>query len=767
MKIALCLIVKPTDEEAELLDRCLESVHNYVDGIFITQAGDKKNKNVTDVIKKYGGTESFFKWEKDFAKARNYNFAQVPKGFDYMMWCDADDVWRGVDKLRDTLEKNPNVDCFAFWYLYDFDADKQPIVAHKKTMVIKPEVAEWKGKLHEDLIPKRQVSIKFVEGIERLHLTTGDRVAEAQSRNVDISKQETKDTPNDPRAYWNYGNSLLSISEYDKAIKQFTLFLKKSKSDDEKYLAHIRLASAYISKGEPDKAIEQLQFAIGAKPDFPDAYLQLGYIYYEISRFDKAEEYLLLGLKIPPKYQSMIVFNPRDYDYNPMKLLIQVYFKQMRPDKAIPFIEACLKIYPDHKYLKEILPVMKKQKLVFEKVVKKAIEIEAEGDIKKIKKMLNALSNDVKSHPMICRIRNKHFTKEKSSGKDIVYVCYHTGHEWNPQLFKKKGFGGSEEAVVNLAKQWKKKGWNVTVYNNCGVKESVHDGVKYKPTWMYNPNDAQDITVLWRTPMLAGRNLNTVKLFVDMHDAIPEAEFTPERLNNIDKIFVKTNFHRSLYPNIPDEKFAIVPNGQDVPKLEIERDTKLIINTSSPDRSLDVLPSLFKKIKEQVPDAKCQWAYGWDIYEQAHASDTEKMKWMNDTKKEMAEAGIEELGRLPQSEVAKLYYKAGIFAYPTEFAEIDCISVKKAQASGAIPITTDFGALDESVQYGVKIHSNKTKDNWCRDYQFHFGMEENHKEFVDAVVNELNYPTIDRKEMMEWAKKFEWDVISDEWIKLF
>jgi len=86
----------------------------------------------------------------------------------------------------------------------------------------------------------------------------------------------------------------------------------------------------------------------------------------------------------------------------------------------------------------------------------------------------------------------------------------------------------------------------------------------------------------------------------------------------------------------------------------------------------------------------------------------------------MKEADIEDLGRITQEEVGKLYQKASIFAYPTEFAEIDCISVKKAQAGGAFPITSDFGAMKESNLLGETIHSNKTKDNWNRPYRVPF-----------------------------------------------
>ena len=56
MKIALALIVKGTDKEAKLLDRCLENVSPFVDGIFITSTyrkGEKPNENVEKIAKLY------------------------------------------------------------------------------------------------------------------------------------------------------------------------------------------------------------------------------------------------------------------------------------------------------------------------------------------------------------------------------------------------------------------------------------------------------------------------------------------------------------------------------------------------------------------------------------------------------------------------------------------------------------------------------------------------------------------------------------------
>src|SRR5262249_6681610 len=142
-----------------------------------------------------------------------------------------------------------------------------------------------------------------------------------------------------------------------------------------------------------------------------------------------------------------------------------------------------------------------------------------------------------------------------------------------------------------------------------------------------------------------------------------------------------------------------------------------------------------------------------------------KLEWMKQTQKDMDEAGIETLGRLSQSEVGELYQRAAILAYPTECLEIDCISVKKAQAAGCLPIVTDFGALGESAPFGWKVHSAKTKDSWNRPGQFHFGLEDENgqQEWVDLCVKALQGLPNNGAEMKEWSRQFEWSKIAAKW----
>ena len=787
-RIALAVICKGSNDEAKLLDRCLESVAPYVDGIFITRTqlpDEPKNYKVAKVARKYKAKLSDFEWVYDFSKARNFNFSQVPKDFTHIMWTDADDIWRGLENLKQTIKDHPHTDGFGFWYLYDWDEFKLPTVVHRKTMVVRNDgCTTWVGALHEDLMETRGLDIHLVEGIERLHLTYKERADNAAQRNLVIASK-TAATSTDPRDSWNLANAFYSVGDMPNARKAYEQFLEDTGSDEEKYLALMRVSETCKDNG----AVEYLQRAIGLRPSLPDAYFQMAYYYYNQSNWDKAEEYCLTGLRKRPQIHRSIVFNPRDYDYNPMMLLAKIYYNKNRPDLMLPLLEGCLKIYPNDERLKTLVKDGKEEKDALEKALHAIEKLETlEGE--ELRKAIDKLDPEIRSHPAVCAIRNMNFVKTESSGKDLVIYCGNTVHQWNPELFKTKGFGGSEEAVVHLAREWAKLGWNVTVYNNCGhkvVQEVIGGGViygghptkerinkikvTYRPFWEWNYRDKQDITILWRWSKPLDFAINSTKIFVDVHDVVPQGEFNEQRLKKVDKVFVKTQFHRSLFPNVPDEKIEVIPNGfEGYLDPKIKKDPYLVINTSSPDRSLDVLPALWARVREQFPKARMQWMYGWTNFDNSFAEDSKKMLWKKQIHQSMEEAGIEDLGRLTQAEVGRKYQEASFLAYPSNFAEIFCISVLKAQAAGCMPITTDFGAFKEINKFGTQTPSKATKDTWAKPYQYHFGITdlEEQDAWVEAMVSALkNQERMDMHSVSEWVQGFSWENVARKWNEHF
>jgi glycosyltransferase involved in cell wall biosynthesis len=774
MRLALAMIVKGTDEEAQALRTCLRYSASHVDGIFVTithKPGEERNKAVEEVAQLFNATISDFEWCNDFSAARNFNFSQVPKQYDYILWLDADDALRGGEKLKATIEANPKVDAFVLHYLYAFDEQKRPIVVHMKSQVIRNDgCAVWKGRLHEDLSPTRDLQTFFLKGIDRLHLSTEDRFESAKVRNLEVAEAQVKESPNDPRSYWNLGNSLKAIGRNEEALKAFDRFLESSRSDDEVYIVRLRRAEILWALGKKPEAIEECRYAIGTKPEFPDAYFTAGSLYLETDQFEKARDSYLMGLTKPKPYHAILVYNPRDYDYVPLKNLAKAYLALNFPQLSLIALEGCLKVMPEDEDTKTLVKKMRKLAKESDKVVEIVSKLRKIKDKEKLKRELAKLTPDQQAHPAVCNLRNTTFIKEESSGRDVAIYCGYTEETWTPATAKKKGIGGSEEAVIWLSRLLSERGWNVTVYNRCGMPQEF-DGVSYKPFWMWNYRDKQDAVILWRSPKAADYEINSPKVFLDLHDVIAPGELTTARLSRINKIFVKSQFHRSLFPTVPDEKFVVVPNGIDPKVFEEtpERDPYLLVNTSSPDRSLSALLDCYADVKKEVPEAKLKWAYGWGVFDVVHGQDAEVMQWKDDIKDQMKELGVEELGRISHPEVAKLYLQGNILAYPSEFAEIDCISLSKAMAAGAIPVTTDFSAMGEKTGYGgVFIHSEKTPETWCKPYQHDFSLEdpEKRKEWTRAVIEILKNPPSEeeREAMRAWAREtFAWEKVADVW----
>ena len=86
--------------------------------------------------------------------------------------------------------------------------------------------------------------------------------------------------------------------------------------------------------------------------------------------------------------------------------------------------------------------------------------------------------------------------------------------------------------------------------------------------------------------------------------------------------------------------------------------------------------------------------------------------------------------------------------------EIHCISAAKAQALGAVPVTTNYAALKETVRNGVKVDADITTP-------------EGQEEYVKALVDMLQHPKKQeelRPGMMRWAREyFPWALVAKHW----
>ena len=187
------------------------------------------------------------------------------------------------------------------------------------------------------------------------------------------------------------------------------------------------------------------------------------------------------------------------------------------------------------------------------------------------------------------------------------------------------------------------------------------------------------------------------------------------------------------------------------------RNPKRCIYTSSYDRGCQHLLEMWPKVKQDVPDAELHLFYGWQIFDQMYANNPSSMSWKAKIEELFKQPGVTHHGRIPQKDLVKEYEESGIWAYPTHFGEINCISAIKAQAYGCEPVVVNYAALRETVQYGRKIegdiYDQETKDKYLA-------------QLIDALKNPMSEEK--RQEMSNWAKeKYTWSKIASDWDKEF
>jgi glycosyltransferase involved in cell wall biosynthesis len=167
---------------------------------------------------------------------------------------------------------------------------------------------------------------------------------------------------------------------------------------------------------------------------------------------------------------------------------------------------------------------------------------------------------------------------------------------------------------------------------------------------------------------------------------------------------------------------------------------------------------MWPDVKKAVPQAELHIFYGWQLFERFYANNPASMSWKEKMDKMMESDGITHHGRIPQPELKAWHEKCGLWAYPTHFGEINCISAMKSQAWGSIPVYINYAALQTTVKYGWKVEG----DIYEPEVQEKFK-----KALISALQDHKKQESI-RKPMMAWAKiAFSWENTAKQWSNEF
>jgi tetratricopeptide (TPR) repeat protein len=539
--VALQMIVK---DEFVPVEAIIDDAYDYFDQINLTVS----DKTTANKLKKTYPQEKFNivwrEWNGRFDEARNENLKLCST--DFFFWMDADDTFDfgAIAELVDIADRN-DIDAIFLPYNYAQDEQGNCITRHYRERLIRNDVGyESRGWVHETWISDQNIRTHRIDSPEVVHHTSHEKTLESIERNHDILVKAYAET-DDPRYLHYLGMSYFSHKEYEKSAELLSKYLEVGGSVEDSYRALSVISECAYHLGQEDMALEYASKTIVLKPEYPMGYWLMAQYEADQENWQEALEWVKTSLTKPDP-DTLSVYDPSARE-RAILIGAEAEFKLGNYNRALAY----LRKIPNNKDAIELMDhfVNEADAETFVKLLPKMVKFFHNKE-----SLYEALCDDMRYDVRLRSLRNAATTPTAWTDKSLVIFCGEGYEEWNPGTLD-KGMGGSEEAVVYLAPLLQKLGYNVTVYGEV-EKRTTFDGVRWVPWKEIDLRDQFNIFVSWRSPQVL-KMVNAKKKVLDLHDVIPE------NLLDVDNVtfFVKSQFQRDLYPNIPDDRFVIIGNG--------------------------------------------------------------------------------------------------------------------------------------------------------------------------------------------------------------
>lgn len=724
--ITLNMIVK---NEAENLPRVFESNKDCFDEIVICDTGS--TDDTVEIAKKHGAKVVHFDWINDFAAARNFALSHVKT--DFMCWQDGDDSLKNPEAFKDYRDHAmKHHDYVLAKYNYALDDKGNPIVSFARERIVSMRWnPKWNYFLHEGIPPRPNLKMFYCSTWSIDHVRTAEDLVKDKSRNIDIFKANLGKGPLDARMQFYYGKELFEnaqpIEAEQELLKAFVMDLQPhDRLNCMQYLS--MSAMGQIERLKPEHCARELvrmrdycHRGLMLDPTRAEFWAVLGDSYLREMKLMEAVPYFEAAKACPLNnmpdrpFTGPIHSNAKAYTDYPRLQLARVFFNVGQVEKAEKYINEVLESWPS-----------------------------PEAD---------AIAKDIRiAKPLVT------LGGPRKKVEDIVFTCPpQTAYTFDEELYKTKGMGGSETALIEVAK-WIKKltGRPVKVFNmrdNHLVSES---GVEYFSTNTLNEymkTYEPTLHIAWRHNI----KITNAKTIAWCHDlTMPGAEFG----YNFDQIMCLTPFHKNYVAStqgVPREKIILTRNGIDPEKLKIpmpKKDENKIVWMSSPDRGLDRSMKVLDIVRKKYPDLKLHVYYGLEnLYKYGLAHHADHLKKMMAERPWVVYHGFTE-----QKEMYKQVADAVIWLHPCDFIETSCITAMEMLALKIFPVTRKLGGLQDTLKEAEAHGMAMLLDHDCVTP----------KEFEDyATAFSTAYETKAWEGIDFDIEKVSWSGVAQDWIKMF
>ncbi len=289
------------------------------------------------------------------------------------------------------------------------------------------------------------------------------------------------------------------------------------------------------------------------------------------------------------------------------------------------------------------------------------------------------------------------------------------------KTLEERPLGGTETAVIRLAEALDLCGHDVT------VATSLKTFPESKPRYVTMQDALRlgslDVVIGVRGIQSLNQSFETKKLFYWTGDSWDNVNSygigDPRYINKLDGLFVVSQWHANTMcasSGFPLEKTFVLRNGIRLAYFAgVEpRVRKRLIYSSTPNRGLRFLPSIFSKIKKKHSDAELHVYSSTLLYcEKWKSKVVESPEYKLMFEELHHEPGCFDHGSIRQSLLAREFMKSSLWTYPTDFEETGCITAMEAQAGGCVAVTTDLAALKEIVgDAGVLLNQMPGSDQY-------------------------------------------------------
>jgi glycosyltransferase involved in cell wall biosynthesis len=750
------------DGRAEELDACLASFRPHVDQAVIVYTGDKKNRSVQKVAHKHGCEYFTFTWTHNFAEARNFALSKMRT--DWITWADSDDTLENPEHLRELITRLPE-DIGGVWFPYIYARDEygNPNTIHDKERLLRAsEGWRWEGRLHEVLVPSRAVHWERDTETLWLHNSQGDHRSD---RNLPILLKWVQDEPENIRIFLFLGNQYFAKGDYPEAAKWYTKFYTYNKdglvgTPHDRYAAMTYAARALREFRQNQSALQADMAAVELFPNWADAYIGIAETYMRAGKHAKAIEWGETALTKGPA-DRVVITNPLDYTWRIWNILNVSFANEGRLDDAIAACENALQARPHDEQIIHNLNVYRDLKPRYELAntlhTMKPEDALAVAEVLPEETRRIATARDV----WVPALLSKTY---RGTQPRVGIFCGGSMEEWDGTTPSTRGIGGSETAVVEVAKRLAQAGQEVIVYNRAGYGEGRHDGVLYTNWERFRPSAYHDTFVSWRQPGIVNENPNASQRMLWLHDLNMGDAITEDVARGYDRVMGVSEWHADYltkcYPFLDAAKVGVLPNGINLERFNQphgERAVHRLVYTSSPDRGLANLLRMWPEIRRVCgPEAELHIFYGWENFIQAirmghsHYRDImEGIKFLG------RQPGVVWRGRLGQDDLARELLEADAWLYPTSFLETCCIAAAEAQAAGLKIVTSACGNLPNMVgDAGLCVPGQATSQAYQQSFlKVSWGMLTDLKTRIDYAARGP-----------EHIKDFTWDNAAKVWL---